>query len=61
MFLLSGCGGPKFFSQFSDAPHPSESMLWICLCGMSKLIVLSLLLLYLVGLEASFSLETFLY
>jgi hypothetical protein len=40
-------------------PPPSESMLWICLAVLSKLIVLSLLLLYLVGLAASFSLGTF--
>jgi hypothetical protein len=58
MFL--GCGGPKFSSQFSSGPHPSESMLWNCLVALSKLGVPSLLLWYLVGLEASLSLGTFL-
>jgi hypothetical protein len=60
MFLPSGCKDPNFFSQFYGGPHPSESMKWICLCEASKFIVLSLLLLYLVGLEPSFSIGTFL-
>jgi hypothetical protein len=50
----------EMFSQFFRGTHPSKSMLWFYLVVLSKLIVLSLPLLYLVGLEASFSLGTFL-
>jgi hypothetical protein len=52
--------GQSFLYQFSRGPQPSKSMLCICLVVLLKLIVLSLPLLYLVVLEASFSLGTFL-
>jgi hypothetical protein len=48
---------PKIFSHFFRWP---ESMLWICLVALLNIIVFSLTLLYLVDLEASFSLGTFL-
>jgi hypothetical protein len=60
MFSLSSRGGLKFFSQFFGGPHPSKSMLWTCFREVSKLSVLYLLLLYLVGLEPSFSFVVFL-
>jgi hypothetical protein len=41
----------KFFLLVFWWPTSIESMLWTCLCGVSKFIVPSLLLLYLVGLE----------
>jgi hypothetical protein len=53
-------GGLKFFFQFFDGLHPSESMLLTCLCVVSKLNALSLLLLYLAGLEPSMSFTVFL-
>jgi hypothetical protein len=58
--FVSHLWGPKFFSQFSGRPHLSESMLWICLCALSKLGEPPLLLLYLAGRGASFSLGVFL-
>jgi hypothetical protein len=60
MLSLSSRGGLKFLSQFSDSPHPPESMLWTCLCVVSKFDVFPLFLLYLVGLEPLFSLMVFL-
>jgi hypothetical protein len=51
----------NFFSQFSSGPHPSESMMWTCLCEASKFDVPSLFLLYLNGLGLSFSFAIFLY
>jgi hypothetical protein len=60
LLSLSSRGGLKFFSQFSRVPHPSESMLWTCLCGVSKFNVFSLILLYLAGPGLSFLFMVFL-
>jgi hypothetical protein len=50
----------KNFLPVLGGPHPSEWMLWIYLCALLKLIVLSLFFAYLVGLDVSFSLGSFL-
>jgi hypothetical protein len=60
LLSLSSRGGLKFFSQISGGPHPFESMLVACLCVVSKFDVFPLLLVYLVGLEPSFSFMVFL-
>jgi hypothetical protein len=60
LLSLSSRGGMKFFFQFSGGPHPSKSMLWTCLCVVSKFVVFSLLLLYLAGFEPSFLFIVFL-
>jgi hypothetical protein len=51
---------PEIFLLIFWDPH-HQSMLWICLVILSKLIVLSLPLLYLIGLDGPFSSGTFLY
>jgi hypothetical protein len=49
----------KIFLPISSGLHPYELMFWTCLCVVSKLNMLSLLLMYLVGLEPSFSFMIF--
>jgi hypothetical protein len=48
-------GGPKFFSQFFYGLQLSKSMSLTCFGVLSQLLVLTLPRLYLVSLEASFS------